>query len=178
MAESQTPSVLSRNIAALSARRQQEQAAVGWEDRLARQITKITGSMTFVYLQLAAVGIWVLINVGLLPVVPRWDPHLVFLGTTVSVEAIFLSTFILISQNRMVSFEDKRAELDLQVSLLAEHELTKTVSLVSAIAEKLNVKVEIDPQELEEIKRDVAPETMLDKLDEQAREADDQKRQE
>ena len=50
-----------------------------------------------------------------------------------SVEAIFLSTFVLISQNRMAAAADKRADLDLQVSLLAEHEVTKLVTLVSGL---------------------------------------------
>jgi len=56
-----------------------------------------------------------------------------------SVEAIFLSTFILITQNRMAAAADKRAELDLQVSLLAEAEITKLVELVSTIAERMDV---------------------------------------
>ena len=49
-----------------------------------------------------------------------------------SVEAIFLSTFVLITQNRMAAAADKRAELDLQISLLAEHEVTRIVAIVSA----------------------------------------------
>lgn len=96
-------------------------------------------------------------------------PNFIILGTLASLEAIFLSTFILISQNRMAALESKRAELDLQVGLLTEHEVTKVATLVSAIAEKLGIEGEIDPNELEEIKRDVAPETMLDELEEPKR---------
>jgi uncharacterized membrane protein len=82
-----------------------------------------------------------------------------------SVEAIFLSTFVLISQNRMSAAQDKRADLDLQISLLAEHEITKLVTLVSAMADRMGVKTEVDP-ELEEITQDVAPEAVLDEIDE------------
>jgi uncharacterized membrane protein len=81
-----------------------------------------------------------------------------------SVEAIFLSTFVLISQNRMAMVADKRAELDLQISLLAEHELTKLVTLVSKIAEREGIPSESDP-EIREVKRDVAPEAVMDRLE-------------
>ena len=81
-----------------------------------------------------------------------------------SVEAIFLSTFVLISQNRMAAAADKRADLDLQISLLAEHEVTKLVALVSGIADRMGVRTEADA-ELGEIKQDVAPEAVLDEIE-------------
>jgi len=81
-----------------------------------------------------------------------------------SVEAIFLSTFILITQNRMAAAADKRAELDLQVSLLAEAEITKLVELVSTIAERMDVPGS-EPQEIEEMKQRVAPEAVLDAIE-------------
>jgi uncharacterized membrane protein len=81
-----------------------------------------------------------------------------------SVEAIFLSTFVLISQNRMQAAADKRADLDLQISLLAEHEVTKLVTLASGIAERLGVQTSVD-EELDEITQDVAPEAVLDEIE-------------
>jgi uncharacterized membrane protein len=80
-----------------------------------------------------------------------------------SVEAIFLSTFVLISQNRMAAEDDKRADLNLQISLLNEHETTKLIALVSAIAKRLEVHTEIDA-EVPELEEDVAPEAVLDRL--------------
>ncbi len=85
-----------------------------------------------------------------------------------SVEAIFLSTFVLISQNRMAVQADKRADLDLQVSLLAEHEITRLITLVKEIAEKLDVEGWQHP-ELPELQKDVAPERVLDALEENQR---------
>jgi uncharacterized membrane protein len=73
-----------------------------------------------------------------------------------SVEAIFLSTFVLISQNRMQAQDEKRAELDLQINLLAEHEITQAVQLLDAIAERLGVERGPD-QQVEEAKQDVDP---------------------
>jgi uncharacterized membrane protein len=82
-----------------------------------------------------------------------------------SVEAIFLSTFILITQNRMSAAADRRAELDLQISLLAEHEVTKLAALLSAVADRLRIQTEVDA-EVEELKQDVAPEAVLDEIEE------------
>ena len=120
--------------------------------------------MPFVYIHLAAFGFWIVANLGWVPGVPRWDESFVVLAMIASVEAIFLSTFVLISQNRMQAAADKRADLDLQISLLAEHEVTKLAALVSEIGKRLGVETEVD-DELREIKRDVAPEAVLDEID-------------
>jgi uncharacterized membrane protein len=120
--------------------------------------------MRFVYLHLAFFGFWLAANLGWVPGVAPWDPTFVVLAMIASVEAIFLSTFVLISQNRMAAAADKRADLDLQISLLAEHEVTRLVMLVSGIAERMGVKTEADA-DLKEITRDVAPEAVLDELE-------------
>jgi uncharacterized membrane protein len=155
--------VLERNIRALQLRRQRDEEKAPAEERVADAITRFTGSMRFVYLHLALFGFWIVANLGWLPGVPAWDPSFVVLAMVASVEAIFLSTFVLISQNRMAAAADKRADLDLQVSLLAEHEVTKLTTLVSGIADRMGVKTEADP-DLAEITRDVAPEAVLDQL--------------
>jgi uncharacterized membrane protein len=165
--------VLSRNIAALNERRRREQEAASWQDRTADAVTRFAGSMTFVLLHAVLFGFWALANLGLIPGVPRWDETFVILGTSASVEAIFLSTFVLISQNRMAAAQEKRAELDLQVSLLAEHEVTKLVTMVAAITEHLGIQSEADA-EVSELKRDVAPEAVLDEL--ASREQDGERR--
>jgi uncharacterized membrane protein len=77
--------------------------------------------MRFVYLHVVLFGVWLLVNLGVVPGVPRFDPSFVVLAMVASVEAIFLSTFVLIMQNRMAATADKRADLDLHISLLTEH---------------------------------------------------------
>lgn len=156
-------SSLRRNIEALRRRRLQEEASAPFQDRIALAITRFTGSLRFVYVHALLYGAWIIANLGWLGVKP-WDPTFVVLAMIASVEAIFLSTFILISQNRMSAAAERRAELDLQVGLLAEHEITKLVQLVSAIAERLEVKGH-DGGELEELKRTVAPEAVLDAIE-------------
>ena len=158
--------VLERNIQALQARRAREEADATLEERLAHHITRFTGSMGFVYLHLLVFGLWIVVNLGAVPGLGQFDPSFVILAMIASVEAIFLSTFVLISQNRMAATEAKRAELDLQISLLAEHEVTKVVALVSAIAERIGVRTEVD-SEVHELKQDVAPELVLDEIEQQ-----------
>jgi uncharacterized membrane protein len=156
--------VLERNIRALQLRRQQEEKEATVEERLAEAITRFTGSVRFVYLHLAFFGFWIMANLGWVPGVAAWDPSFVVLAMIASVEAIFLSTFVLISQNRMAAAADKRADLDLQISLLAEHEVTRLVTLVSGIADRMGVRTEADA-DLDEITRDVAPEAVLDEIE-------------
>lgn len=158
-------SSLKRNIESLRERRQQERASATRQERLAEAITSFAGSMWFVYLHLAVYVTWIALNLGVIPGVPKFDPSFVILATEASVEAIFLSTFVLISQNRTAAASDKRADLDLHINLLTEHELTKLSAVVLAIAARLDVQVG-DAADVQEIKKDVAPEAVLDKLDE------------
>lgn len=155
--------IVERNIGALLEKRRQGEQQKTREERFADNITRFAGSMRFVYLHLAVYGLWVLINCGLLPI-KRFDPSFVMLATLASVEAIFLSTFILISQNRMQAVADKQAALDLQVSLLSEHEVTTLIKLVRAIAERMDIEEARNP-ELSELARDVRPEKVLDEIE-------------
>jgi uncharacterized membrane protein len=157
-------SALRRNIRVLEDRRRQEILTATRQERLADAITAFTGSMRFVYLHLAIYGAWILANVGVVPSISKFDPSFVILAMEASVEAIFLSTFVLISQNRTAAAANKRADLDLQINLLTEHELTKLTEFVAAIAARLDVAPPSHP-EIEEVKRDVAPEAVLDELE-------------
>jgi uncharacterized membrane protein len=155
--------VVERNIRALLDRRRHAQARRGIGDRVADGVTAFAGSMPFVSLHLLLVGGWVAVNLRWTPL-PPFDPTFVVLAMVASVEAIFLSTFILISQNRMQAEADRRADLDLQVSLLAEHELTRLIRLVSAVAERLHVDPGADP-ELPPLAQDVRPEQVLERIE-------------
>lgn len=161
---------LERNIRALEERRRREAQVATREERLAQAITAFTGSMRFVYLHLAIYGAWILANLGAVPGIQPFDPSFVMLAMVASVEAIFLSTFVLISQNRSAASAEKRADLDLQISMLAEHELTKLALVVADIAERLGVQSRA--KELAEITRDIAPENVLDEIEEEQRKAE------
>ncbi len=158
-------SSLRRNIDALRRRRAEEEAGASFEERLARAIARFAGHLRFVYAHALIYGFWILANLGWVLGVRPWDPTFVVLAMVASVEAIFLSTFILITQNRMAAAADRRAELDVQIGLLAEAEITKLVELVAQIAEKLDVPG-AEEEEVEEMKRRVAPEAVLDAIEE------------
>jgi uncharacterized membrane protein len=157
-------SVIDRNVSKLIERRDLERRRATFHERLADAMARFVGSFSFVYLHLVIFGTWIVINTGVLPL-PRFDPSLVILAMVASVEAIFLSTFVLITQNRMSREAEKRAELDLQISLLSEHEITRLIALVGALAEKAGIEPP-HGDELNELKQDVAPEQVLDRIEE------------
>ena len=86
------------------------------------------------------------------------------IATFAAVEAIFLSTFVLIGQKRMNVQTEKWSELDLQISLLTEHEVTRMMNLVMAIAKKMEIQ-EADDKEIDELSKDVHPDKVLDTME-------------
>ena len=155
--------IVERNVRSLVARRQQLEQQKDFQQRIADTITCFTGSMRFVYIHAVIYGTWIIIN---LPATParKFDPNFMMLAMVASVEAIFLTTFVLMTQNRMGQEAERRAELDLQISLLAEHEVTRLITLVKAIGEKLDIEASKDP-ELPELQQDVEPEKVLDVME-------------
>jgi uncharacterized membrane protein len=157
-------SVVDKNIRALLSRRNQEEKSKRLQDRIADVISRFTGSMTFVYIHLIVFGLWIIINLGWTSL-PAFDPTFVILAMFASVEAIFLSTFVLITQNRMAAQADRRADLDLHISLLAEHEVTRLITLVSAIAQRMGIEPAVNKPELAELEKDVDPEKVLERIE-------------
>lgn len=156
-------SIVERNIASLLNQRKQEALNMSNQDKIADVITRFAGSMAFVYIHLCLFGLWIIWNLGWLGLRP-FDESFVVLAMFASVEAIFLSTFVLISQNRASIQSDKRADLDLQVSLLSEHEITHLITLVKAIAKKMDIEDANHP-ELEELAQDIRPENVMQTMD-------------
>ena len=164
---SATPSldeIVERNIQAVLEKRRQEAAAVTKHQGAAMAIGRFIGSFGFIYAHLVLFGGWILANTVGLPGIPRFDPELVLVATFAAIEAIFLTTLVLINQNRMAAVTERRAELDLQISLLTEHEVTRMLHLVSAMAERLKVHSEVD-EEIEALKHDVGAADVLDKIE-------------
>jgi uncharacterized membrane protein len=156
--------IVERNINALIERHGRQEAKKTFEEKIADTVTRFTGSMVFVYIHLVLFFVWITWNTGILGLKP-FDESLVILAMFASVEAIFLSTFVLISQNRMNAEADKRAELNLQISLLAEHEITRLITLNTAMAKKMGLQDAYDDAEIEELSKDVHPEKVMDTLE-------------
>jgi len=156
--------VVERNIATLVEIREHMERRKSTQDRIADWVTWFSGSMIFVYIHVVWFGIWLAINLGWTGLKP-FDPYPFNLLTMiVSLEAILLATFVLISQNRISEIADQRADLDLQINLLAEYEITRLLTIVDAIADHLGLEVGKDP-EVEELKNEVAPEVVLNEME-------------
>lgn len=126
-----------RSIAEMQVALEQKRTLI---DKIADLIGGFSGSMTFVFLHVAWFTAWFLINTGLIPGIKPFDPYpFILLAMIVSVEGVLLSTFVLMKQNRMQQLIAIRDQLDLQINLLSEKELTKTLQLLRQVAEKLDV---------------------------------------
>ncbi|HEY0866029.1 MAG TPA: DUF1003 domain-containing protein [Fimbriimonas sp.] len=149
-----------KNIRALLEVHRRQEKEKSLAVRISETVTRFAGSLGFVWLHAALLAFWLMANTKLLPMVRPWDPYpFVMLAMTASVEAIFLSTFVLISQNRMAELDQERAELDLQMNLLAELEVTRLLQMMEKVVEKLNIPNTWD--DLAELKREVAPDEVL-----------------
>jgi|SRR5918995_3754676 uncharacterized membrane protein len=109
-------------------------------ERLSDAIIRSLGTSAFLILHVLWFSFWLLAGSGRIVGLPAFDPFpFAFLTMVVSLEAIFLAIFVLISQNRMSRLADHRAHLDLQVNLLAEQEITTTLRLVEEIRAHLGI---------------------------------------
>ncbi len=131
-------------------------------DLVAEAIANFCGSMTFVWVHVVWFGCWILIN--LVPGLPRIDPFpFTFLTLVVSLEAIFLSTFILISQNHDTKISERRNHLDLQINLLSEQENTKMIAILQAIAAKVGANLNEDFH-LQALSQETEPEKLAQQI--------------
>lgn len=153
--------VTRENIRAVARIEQEANAHRSVSEVISGKIADFCGSMTFVWVHAAWFGGWILINTR-----PRWafDPFpFTFLTLVVSLEAIFLSTFILINQNRETAISDRRNHLDLQVNLLAEQENTRMLYFLEQIATKVGAEIE-EPGAGEDLKAETQPEKIMEQL--------------
>lgn len=133
-------------------------------DRIAEAIANFCGSMTFVWVHVIWFGGWILLNS--IPGLPHFDRFpFTFLTLVVSLEAIFLSTFILISQNLETRLSERRSHLDLQLNMLSEQENTKMITILLAIAEKVGADLSHEPH-VEALTEDTLPERLIEQIEE------------
>ena len=152
--------VIERNIRTIIQLRTKAARERGLQGRLADAITSFSGRMIFAYVHIVWFGIWILLNTGRFGV-RVFDPFPYGLLTmVVSLEAIFLSTFVLISQNRLGEETERRADLDLHIGLLTEHELTRVLQMLDAIQDKIGV-VDHENSELADLEMETKPEDVL-----------------
>jgi uncharacterized membrane protein len=136
-------------------------------DRMADAVATFVGSVPFVVVHITWFAIWVAINRGLVPFLKPFDPYpFALLCMIVSLEAVLLSTFVLIKQNRMSQRADHRAHLDLQVNLLSEKEITKVIQMLERISSRLGITEQVIDSEVRELENTTAVEHLARQLEE------------
>src|SRR4051812_22259679 len=149
-----------RNVEVVAELEKSADAERSLTDRLADRISAFVGSMRFVYIHIVWFTLWIAFST--LPFVPvnwRIDPFpFTFLTFVVSLEAIFLSTFILISQNHEEHVARRRNHLDLQINLLSEQENSQMLKMLDAIQQQLQIGSDPKTQALQQATR---PEAMV-----------------
>ena len=136
-------------------------------DKAGDSIGTFAGSPTFVILHIFLFSGWIIWNLGLFGNEP-FDPYpFTFLTMVVSLEAIFLSAFVLMSQNRMSRQADHRAELTLQIDMLAEQEMTKVLEMLQQICVRVGLEQYKNDKDVNELLQQTHVETLAKDLEEQ-----------
>jgi len=125
-----------------------------WSDALAKFLTRFFGTLRFLILTLVFIILWIVINLSLIPGITPFDLYpFVWLVTLVQLFSIFLSIIILISQNHEERIDAVRQQMDFEINVRAEQEITKILQMVSELHLKLGIN-KVD-QELEQMKKDI-----------------------
>lgn len=153
-----------RNVSAIIAMERAAIASRTTAERFSDAIASNAGRMWFVVAHAIWFSLWIIINTGKLPGITAFDPYpYQFLTLVVSLEAIFLALFILMSQNRANKQADSRSHLDLQINMLAEQESTKMLQMLQSLCEHHKLPIAKDP-EVEVLKRPTQPADLAEQL--------------
>ncbi len=143
-------------------------------ERVSDKITKYCGSMTFIWSHVAFFGAWIVWNK--LPMLSGYHfdhspfPRLSFI---VGIEAIFLVSFLLMSQNQETQLEERRSHLALQIALLTEQENTKMLTMLNEIGKRLGADMGGDP-ELRVLEKATRPEELVEQIEQTIKQTEEQ----
>lgn len=134
-------------------------------EKLANWITLHLGSANFLLFNLSIFIMWVLINTNQIKIIPVFDPFpFILLITIVSLEAIILAIFVLISQNRDSKIDALREEINLKINVIAEKEITKIMKMLVILLERQGVDISLDP-ELKKLLKPISEEEIEKRLE-------------
>jgi uncharacterized membrane protein len=165
MSENSTPG--RSHIDSIVRQEEEELERRSFAERLADAVGVFAGSFFFIMLHLALLIAWLLINSGRVPWIRPFDPYPFSLfAMIVAVEAVFLSSFILMRQNRMMRRGERRDHLNLQIDLLAEKEITKLIQMTRAICGKMGLENIMADMEIRELSQNTSIESLSQTLEE------------
>jgi uncharacterized membrane protein len=132
-------------------------------ERITDNISESTGSISFIVIHAMAFAMWIVMNLRTRWVFDAYPFNL--LNLAVSLEAIFLTSIVLMTQNRLTRQGDKRAHLDLQVNLLAEQELTAILRMVHALCQHAGMHLSSQDERVTQLLKDIDIEKLAATLD-------------
>lgn len=151
-----------RSIARMEENREEQKDPI---DHFASAVGTFAGSKISIALHLLWFGSWILVNTGTIPGIKPFDPHpFSILSLSVSIEAVLLSTFVLLKQNHMQHRADHLEQLNLQIDLLTEKEVTKSLQLLRAICIKLEISEAVGDAELAEMSQVTSVGTLAERI--------------
>lgn len=162
-----TPRAVAHNIEAVVRLEQEAASRRPPSSRVADLVARLAGRLRFVLLHTALVVAWVLDNTGHLPGLPVFDPYpFGLLGLIFSLEGLLLAAFVLMKQMRMSAEADRRAHLDLQISLLSEREITRLIQMLQRVSDRLGIGHEMRDAETREMGETTAVDSLVHQLHE------------
>ena len=163
--EDSLPSFISENIQAIIGAEQAANRRRSRSEAIYEFVGNSIGTLTFVALQLIGVILWVVINAGLIPPVRPFDPFpFPILNHIIALEAVLMTAFVLMKQNRMSKLADRRAHLNLQINLLTERETTKIIGMLLEIGKRFDIQHDMFDEESRQLSRLLAIETLIETL--------------
>jgi uncharacterized membrane protein len=173
MAGPQAPRHVLGNIEEIVRREQEEARRRPPSAHLADAVARFAGTPHFVALHAFAIALWAVVNLGLIPDIPPFDPFpFGLLGGFFSLEGLLIATFVLMKQARADARDEERAHLDLQVSLLAEQEVTKVIQMLERISAQLGIEAAVVDAEARELGQVTAVDGLADALHRKLRSRD------
>ncbi len=125
-----------------------------WTDVIVKHLTTSFGTLGFLYLSGLLIVGWIFVNLGLIPGITPFDPYpFSLLLMIVQFSAIFLSIVVLINQNRQGRIAEVRQQIDFEINVRAEHEITKILHMLDELHVELGIGKE--DKELEQMKEKI-----------------------
>lgn len=160
-------SVAEQNIRAVAELKSQATRQRSWIERIGDGVATFAARESTVIVHVVWFAVWVLLNAGIVPRLHPFDPFpFTLLTTVVSLEAIFLTLFVLASQNRMTMEADRRAHLDLQVNLLAEQEMTLVLQMLREVCDRFELRQTTSSRMFHELVTPTDVQKLAEQLDE------------
>jgi uncharacterized membrane protein len=155
------------NVAEIVRLEQRDRLAMSRTDHISNWLAAFSGRIAFAGLHAAFFAVWIVWNAGWLPVAPFDAYPFGLLTVIVSLEAIFLSTFVLISQNQQARLADRRAKVDLQINVLTEQETTRILTIVTELSRRFDLLAtrDIDPAESHPLEQQTILTEVMDTID-------------